>query len=43
MRELLATGEKECRALVEAMVAAAPNAKAKPPVQLSKIRAMAPQ
>jgi 2-dehydropantoate 2-reductase len=43
MRELLATGEKECRALVEAMVAAAPNANVKPPVQLSKIRAMAPQ
>jgi 2-dehydropantoate 2-reductase len=41
MRELLATGEKECRALVEAMVAAAP--KAKPPVQLSTILAMAPQ
>ena len=39
-RELLATGEGECRALVEAMVAAAPGAKA--PVSVPKLRAMKP-
>jgi 2-dehydropantoate 2-reductase len=41
MRELLATGENECRALVDAMVAAAP--KAGTPVKLSTIQAMKPQ
>ena len=41
MRELLATGENECRALVEAMVAAA--SQASPPVKLSKIEAMKPR
>ncbi len=41
MRELLATGEKECRALVEAMVAAAP--KTTPLVEVLKIQAMAPR
>ena len=40
MRELLATGERECRALVDVMLAAAP--KANPPVQLSMIQAMKP-
>ncbi len=39
-RELLATGEAECRALVEAMVAAAPLAE--PPVAVSDIQAMKP-
>lgn len=41
MRELLATGEKECRALAEAMVMAAPRAN--PPVKLSRIQAMKPR
>jgi 2-dehydropantoate 2-reductase len=40
MRELLATGKNECRALVDVMVAAAPQAK--PPVRAPKIRAMKP-
>ena len=39
-RELLATGEAECRALVDAMVAAAPLAE--PPVAVSDIQAMKP-
>ncbi len=39
-RELLATGEAECRALVDALVASAPLAK--PPVVVSDIRAMKP-
>jgi 2-dehydropantoate 2-reductase len=38
MRGLLATGENECRALVESMVAAAPQASS--PVELSRIEAM---
>jgi len=41
MREVLATGKNECRALVDAMLAAAP--KANPPVNLSKIQAMKPR
>jgi 2-dehydropantoate 2-reductase len=40
MRELLATGERECRALVDVMAAAAPLAK--PGVRLPKILAMKP-
>ncbi|MBW4052932.1 MAG: NAD(P)-binding domain-containing protein [Proteobacteria bacterium] len=40
MRELLATGENECRALVDVMLSAAPLAKT--PVQLPKILAMKP-
>ena len=39
-RELLATGENECRALVDTLVAAAPGAK--PPVDVAKIAAMKP-
>ena len=39
-RELLASGENECRALVDAMLAAAPQAK--PPVSVERIRAMKP-
>jgi 2-dehydropantoate 2-reductase len=39
-RELLATGEQECRALVDAMVAA--SARSTLPVTVAKIRAMAP-
>lgn len=39
-RELLATGAAECRALVDAMVAAAPGAK--PPVRVERIEAMKP-
>ncbi len=39
-RELLATGEAECCALVDALVASAPLAK--PPVMVSDIRAMKP-
>jgi 2-dehydropantoate 2-reductase len=39
-RELLATGMPECRALVDAMVAAAPRAN--PPVTTSRIQAMRP-
>ncbi len=39
-RELLATGEAECRALVDAMAAAAPLAK--PPIAVSDIQAMKP-
>ena len=39
-RELLATGRDECCALVDAMLAAAPQAK--PPIDASKIRAMKP-
>jgi 2-dehydropantoate 2-reductase len=39
-RELLCTGENECRALVDVMAAAAPRAK--PPVKLPKILAMKP-
>lgn len=39
-RELLATGEAECRALVDALVASAPLAK--PPVMVSDIQAMKP-
>ncbi len=39
-RELLATGEAECKALVDIMVAAAPLAK--PPVMVSDIEAMKP-
>ena len=39
-RELLATGEAECRALVDAMVAAAPLAE--PPIAVSDIQAMKP-
>ncbi len=39
-RDLLATGEAECRALVDAMVAAAPLAK--PPVATAEIEAMRP-
>ncbi len=40
MRELLATGKSECRALIDVMVAAAPRAK--PPVSVSKIQAIKP-
>ena len=40
-RELLATAENECGALVDTMVAAAPRAK--PPVRLPKIQAMKPR
>ena len=40
LRELLATGENECRALVDAMVAAAPRAS--PPVAVPKLQAMKP-
>ena len=39
-RELLATGEAECRALVDVMAAAAPQAKA--PVSVADIVAMKP-
>ncbi len=39
-RELLATGKDECRALVDAMVAAAPEAK--PPARVRQIQAMKP-
>ena len=39
-RELLATGANECRALVDVMVAAAPQAN--PPVEVPKIQAMKP-
>jgi 2-dehydropantoate 2-reductase len=39
-RELLATGENECRALADAMAAAAPRAK--PPVDPAGIEAMKP-
>jgi 2-dehydropantoate 2-reductase len=39
-RELLATGKNECRALVDVMVTAAPQAK--PPVRVAKIQAMKP-
>ncbi len=39
-RQLLATGESECRALIEALVASA--ALAKPPVMVSDIQAMKP-
>ena len=39
-RELLATGQNECRALVDTMVAAAPRAK--PAVDVAKIEAMKP-
>ena len=39
-RELLATGAAECRALVDVMLAAAPQAK--PPVATDRIRAMKP-
>lgn len=39
-RELLATGENECRALVDVMVAAAPRAR--PAVHVAKIEAMKP-
>ena len=39
-RELLATGIKECRALVDALTAAAPHAK--PPVKVARIQAMRP-
>jgi 2-dehydropantoate 2-reductase len=39
-RDLLATGEAECRAVVDAMVAAAPLAK--PPVAIAEIEAMRP-
>jgi 2-dehydropantoate 2-reductase len=39
-RELLATGKDECRALVDAMLAAAPRAK--PPVREARIEAMKP-
>jgi len=41
MRVLLATGEKECRALVDAMLAAAPRAR--PAVDVSRIKAMKPR
>jgi 2-dehydropantoate 2-reductase len=40
LRELLATGKNECRALVDAMVTAAPQAR--PPVGVPKIKAMRP-
>lgn len=40
LRELLATGKDECRALVDVMVAAAPGAR--PPVRVLKIQAMKP-
>jgi 2-dehydropantoate 2-reductase len=40
MRELLATGKNECRALIDVMLAAAPRAK--PPVTVSKIQAIKP-
>ena len=40
-RELLASGESECRALVGTMLAAAPQAK--PPVDVKRIRAMEPR
>ncbi len=39
-RELLATGADECRALVDAMAAAAPQAN--PPVEVAKLQAMKP-
>jgi 2-dehydropantoate 2-reductase len=39
-RELLATGEAECRALVEVLLAAAPRAES--PVRIEKIRALSP-
>jgi len=39
-RELLATGKDECRALVDVMVTAAPQAK--PPVRTERIQAMKP-
>ncbi|HEY0780291.1 MAG TPA: hypothetical protein VGD56_20195 [Gemmatirosa sp.] len=39
-REVLATGDAECRALVDAMVAAAPLAD--PPIAVSEIQAMRP-
>ena len=39
-RELLATGVNECRALVDVLAAAAPQAK--PPVRVAEIRAMKP-
>jgi 2-dehydropantoate 2-reductase len=39
-RELLATGKNECRALVDVMVTAAPQAK--PPVRVPRIQAMKP-
>ena len=39
-RDLLATGENECRALVDAMLAAA--ARAEPPIQTSRIESMRP-
>ena len=39
-RDVLATGEAECRALVDAMVAAAPRARS--PVPVAEIRAMTP-
>ncbi len=39
-RELLATGANECRALVDAMVAAAPRSN--PPVRIARIHAMRP-
>ena len=39
-RELLATGENECRALVDVMTAAAPRSN--PPVQVARIQAMKP-
>jgi len=39
-RELVATGEHECRAMVDVMVAAAPLAD--PPVRVSRIQAMKP-
>jgi 2-dehydropantoate 2-reductase len=41
MRELLATGKEECRALVDAMLAAAPRAR--PPVRAARIQAMKPE
>jgi len=40
MRELLATGRNECRALIDVLVAAA--SKAQPPVAVSKIEAIKP-
>jgi 2-dehydropantoate 2-reductase len=39
-RELLATGKNECRALVDVMVTAAPQAK--PPVRVPRIQAVKP-
>jgi 2-dehydropantoate 2-reductase len=39
-REIAATGENECRALVDMMAAAAPRAN--PPVDVSKIKAIKP-